>query len=161
MTFHREFTTTTSAARSTIWALWTDINNWSSWNAGVAQAKFTGPFVMGAEFSMTPTGQDAMTSRLVHVDEGVAFTDETLIGDIRVTVEHRFEPTDDRPFECVDLDESIDVFAPSADRGIERVGAVVEPTDIPGIETSQQSPDDLGTIEGFARQSMHGRRRRD
>ena len=95
MTFHREFATTTSAARSTLWALWTDINNWSSWNAGVAQAKLTGPFVNGAEFRMTPNGQDAMTSRLVRVEEGVAFTDETVLGDIRVTVEHRIENTDE------------------------------------------------------------------
>lgn len=94
MTFHREFTTTTTAARFTIWALWTDINSWSSWNAGIAQAKINGPFVNGAEFSMTPTGQDAMTSRLVRVEEGVAFTDETVLGDICVTVEHRIEPLD-------------------------------------------------------------------
>ena len=118
MTFHREFSTNTSAARASIWALWTDINNWPSWNAGVAQAKFTGPFVMGAEFSMTPTGQDAMTSRLVRVDEGVAFTDETLIGDIRVTVEHRFEPTDGGKLRLV---YSARVTGP----GAEHVGAAV------------------------------------
>ena len=118
MTFHREFTTTTSAARSTIWALWTDINNWSSWNAGVAQVKLTGPFVNGAEFSMTPTGQDGMTSRLVRVDEGVAFTDETLMGDIRVTVEHRIEPTDGGKLRLV---YSARVTGP----GAEHVGAAV------------------------------------
>lgn len=49
MPFNREFTTTTSAARSVIWALWTDVNNWPSWNAGVAHAKLTGPFVVGTE----------------------------------------------------------------------------------------------------------------
>jgi hypothetical protein len=94
MSFHREFHTTTSAPRSTIWALWTDINNWATWNAGIAQAKLTGPFVVGAEFSMTPSGQDALTTRLIRVEEGVAFTDETALGDICVTVEHRIEAVD-------------------------------------------------------------------
>ena len=80
--FHREFNTTTTAPRSTIWALWTDINNWASWNAGVAQSHIAGPFVNGATFSMTPAGQDALRCKLTQVQEGVAFTDETVLGDI-------------------------------------------------------------------------------
>nr|WP_295771623.1 SRPBCC family protein [Rhodoferax sp.] len=118
MSFHREFSTTTSAARATIWALWTDINNWSSWNVGVAHAQLTGPFVNGATFSMTPSGQDAMTSRLVRVEEGVAFTDETVLGDICVTVEHRIEPLDASKLRVV---YSAHVTGP----GAEHVGAMV------------------------------------
>ena len=118
MSFHREFSTTTSASRSTIWALWTDINNWSSWNAGVEQAKLSGPFVVGAEFSMTPSGQDAMTSRLIRVEEGVAFIDETVLGDICVTVEHRIEPLDGGKLRIV---YSARVTGP----GAEHVGAAV------------------------------------
>jgi hypothetical protein len=118
MSFHREFSTTTSAARNTIWALWSDVNHWSSWNAGVAQAKLTGPFVVGAEFSMTPAGQEAMTSRLTHVEKGVAFTDETVLGDICVTVEHRIEPMDGGKLRVV---YSAHVTGP----GAEHVGAMV------------------------------------
>lgn len=116
--FHREFHITTNAPRSTLWAIWTDINNWSTWNAGVAQAQLTGPFVDGAEFSMTPTGQEALTSRLVRVEEGVAFTDETVLGDICVTVEHRIEPLDDGKLRVV---YSAQVTGPDA----EHVGAMV------------------------------------
>jgi hypothetical protein len=116
--FHRTFTTTTSASRAAIWALWTDVNNWSSWNAGVAHAQLTGPFVRGAAFSMTPGGQDAMTSRLVHVEEGVAFTDETVLGDICVTVEHRIEPLENGKLRIV---YSAGVTGP----GAEHVGAAV------------------------------------
>ncbi len=116
--FHREFSTTTSASRSTIWSLWTDINNWSSWNAGVEQAKLVGPFVTGAEFSMTPGGQEAMTSRLIRVEDGVAFTDETVLDDICVTVEHRIEPLDGGKLRIV---YSARVTGP----GAEHVGAAV------------------------------------
>ena len=118
MSFHREFSTTTNAPRSTIWSLWTDVNNWSTWNAGVAQAQLIGPFASGAEFSMTPTGQDTMTSRLVRVEEGVAFTDETVLGDICVTVEHRIEPVDGGKLRVV---YSAQMTGP----GAEHVGAMV------------------------------------
>ncbi|MES2952116.1 MAG: SRPBCC family protein [Pseudomonadota bacterium] len=116
--FHREFHTATSATRSAIWALWTDVNNWTRWNAGVEQAHLTGRFVIGAEFSMTPTGQEAMTSRLIRVEEGVAFTDETVLGDICVTVEHRIEPLDGGKLRIV---YSARVTGP----GAEHVGAAV------------------------------------
>ena len=116
--FHREFHTTTTAARSTIWALWSDVNKWSSWNAGIAHAEIKGPFVTGAEFSMTPTGQDAMTTRLTRVEEGVVFTDETVLGDICVTVEHRIEPLDGGTLRLV---YSAQVTGP----GAEHVGAAV------------------------------------
>lgn len=90
--FYREFsTTTTTASRASIWALWADVNHWSRWNAGVEASTLVGPFEAGARFSMTPTGQEAMTSRLVRVEEGVAFTDETVLDDICVTVDHRIE----------------------------------------------------------------------
>lgn len=118
MPFHREFSTTTSATRATVWALWTDVNNWSSWNAGVAEAKLTGPFVVGATFSMTPTGQEALTTRLTRVEEGVVFADETVLGDICVTVEHRIEPLDGDKLRVV---YSARVTGP----GAEHVGAMV------------------------------------
>ncbi len=90
--FNREFHATTTAPRSTVWAIWSDVNNWASWNAGVEQAHIAGPFVSGAEFSMTPGGQQALSCRLTDVEPGVAFTDVTVLGDICVTVEHRIEP---------------------------------------------------------------------
>ncbi len=89
--FNREFHATTTAPRSTVWAIWSDVNNWSSWNAGVEHAHIAGPFVSGATFSMTPGGQDALSCRLTDVEPGVAFTDVTELGDICVTVEHRIE----------------------------------------------------------------------
>ena len=92
MPFHRTFSTTTSASRTSIWALWTDVNNWATWNAGVEQANITEPFAVGATFSMTPSGQEALTVRLTRVEEGVVFADETVLNDICVTVEHRIEP---------------------------------------------------------------------
>jgi hypothetical protein len=41
--FFREFKTTTTATRATVWALWSDVNRWSIWNPGVEQATLVGP----------------------------------------------------------------------------------------------------------------------
>ncbi len=119
MSFHRAFSTTTSASRSAIWTLWTDVNNWSTWNAGVEQARLAGPFVVGATFNMTPSGQEAMTVRLTRVEEGVVFTDETMLDDICVTVEHRIEPVPGS--EKLRVVYSAQVTGP----GAEHVGAAV------------------------------------
>lgn len=116
--FFRTFSTTTTAPFSAIWSLWADVNHWPSWNVGVAQSTLDGPFVTGATFSMTPTGQDTMTSRLIHVEEGVSFTDETVLGDICVTVQHRMEPLHDGQLRVV---YSAQVTGP----GAEHVGAAV------------------------------------
>lgn len=99
--FFREFKTTTTASRQAVWALWSDVNRWSTWNPGTAHAELKGPFVAGAEFSMTPSGQDPMPFRLTQVQEGVSFTDETSMGDICVTVEHRIVERVGEPLELV------------------------------------------------------------
>lgn len=116
--FFREFKTTTTASRATVWALWSDINLWSTWNPGLDHATLVGPFVSGAEFSMTPSGQDAMTSRLTNVEDGYAFTDETVLGDISVTVEHRIVPQDQGPLAIV-------YSARVAGPGAEHIGAAI------------------------------------
>jgi hypothetical protein len=116
--FFREFKTTTTASRATVWALWSDINRWSTWNPGVEQATLVGPFAVGNSFSMTPSGQDALTTRLTHVEEGLAFTDETVLGDISVTVEHRIVPQDQGPLVIV---YSARVTGP----GAEHIGAAI------------------------------------
>lgn len=116
--FFREFKTTTTASRATVWALWSDVNRWSTWNPGVEQATLVGPFAVGNSFSMTPSGQDALTTRLTHVEEGLSFTDETVLGDISVTVEHRIVPQDHGPLAIV---YSARVTGP----GAEHIGAAI------------------------------------
>ncbi len=116
--FNREFHATTTAPRSTVWAIWSDVNHWSTWNAGVEQAHIAGPFVSGAEFTMTPGGQQALRCRLSQVEPGVAFTDVTELGDICVTVEHRIESLDQGQLRVV---YRAQVTGP----GAEQVGAAI------------------------------------
>lgn len=74
-----------------IWSLFRDVTNWPQWNAGIARIEISGPFAAGTSFTMTPTGQDPVTTRLVEVRENVSFLDETRVGALTIYVDHRIE----------------------------------------------------------------------
>jgi uncharacterized protein YndB with AHSA1/START domain len=46
---------TTSATPDAVWRLWSDPNNWSAWNSGIAEAKLNGPLANGTTGAMTTT----------------------------------------------------------------------------------------------------------
>lgn len=43
----------TAASPQTVWKLWSDPSNWSSWNSGIRSAKVDGPLANGAKGEMT------------------------------------------------------------------------------------------------------------
>jgi len=89
--WQQRFDTLTSAAPATVWRLFADVAGWPRWNAGIEAIALHGPFVEGTTFTMKPPGEDAMTSTLRHVVAGRSFEDETVLGEVRVHVEHRVE----------------------------------------------------------------------
>ncbi len=93
--WHREFSILIPATPATVWSLFSDVNGWRRWNAGIEQIELHGPFASGTSFTMKPPGQEAFTSTLLSVVEDAGFIDETVIGDIRVLVDHRIESVDD------------------------------------------------------------------
>lgn len=80
------------AAPARIWQLFADVPGWKAWNAGIDRIELHGLFVAGTTFTMQPPGSDAFVSTLVDVRDHEGFTDETVIDDTRVVVEHRIEP---------------------------------------------------------------------
>ena len=95
--WQRAFDILTPAAPATVWQLLADVDGWASWNAGIEAISLRGPFADGTEFTMKPPGEPAMTSRLVNVVAGCSFEDETVLGEVRVLVDHRVErQPDDR-----------------------------------------------------------------
>ena len=77
------------ARPSAIWALFRDVAGWKSWNPGVEASELEGPFATGTWFTMTPPAADTLRSRLLDVRENECFVDETRVGDLVVTVQHR------------------------------------------------------------------------
>lgn len=79
------------ATPADVWAVFADVPGWKRWNAGIERIELHGPLAAGTTFTMQPPGTDAFVSTLIDVDEHRGFTDETVIGDIRVVVEHRID----------------------------------------------------------------------
>lgn len=82
------------ARPSAIWALFSDVAGWKTWNPGVEASELEGPFETGSWFTMTPTGGEPLRSRLSNVRENECFVDETRVGDLLVTVHHRLTVVD-------------------------------------------------------------------
>jgi hypothetical protein len=89
--WHAEFSLETTATPEAVWGLFSDVERWKEWNAGIEAITIAGPFAVGTEFSMKPPGEDVVVSRLVRVEENVGFTDETRVGDLTILVDHRIE----------------------------------------------------------------------
>lgn len=82
----------TFAAPERVWGLFSNVERWKDWNAGIESIELHGPFVEGTSFTMRPPGQDALMSTLIEVEPNQSFTDETVVGETRVVVSHRLEP---------------------------------------------------------------------
>ena len=81
----------TAAAR--VWQLWSDVASWPRWNAGVARAALHGAFASGSTFEMQlPDGGPLLQSRLLDVQPGERFTDETAFEGVVVRVTHAIAP---------------------------------------------------------------------
>jgi len=91
--WQRSFSILTPAPVAAVWRLFEDVAGWPAWNAGIESISIDGPFADGTAFVMKPPGQDAFTSRLVNVVAQRRFEDETVVGDVRVRVDHRIEPS--------------------------------------------------------------------
>jgi Polyketide cyclase / dehydrase and lipid transport len=81
----------TSAAPEVIWSLWTDVENWGTWNTDIEKIEIRGPFAPGAEITMTPAGQDPVRLTLADVAENDSFTDEARIDGLVLRTTHRLE----------------------------------------------------------------------
>ena len=79
------------ATPANVWKVLCDVPGWKRWNAGIEHITLHGPFATGATFTMQPPGSDAFVSTLIAVDENAGFTDETVVDQTRVIVDHRIE----------------------------------------------------------------------
>lgn len=72
-----------------IWNLWSDVNNWTSWDKGLEECQLTGDFVVGATFSLRPLGGKDLTTTIIEAIPHQKFVDKTEMpfGTIQVTHE--------------------------------------------------------------------------
>ena len=58
-----------------IWQIWTDINNWHTWDSDIEWAKLTEPFRDGSRFYLKPKGGPRVRIVLMDVKHEESFTD--------------------------------------------------------------------------------------
>jgi uncharacterized protein YndB with AHSA1/START domain len=64
-------------SRERVWALWTDVSGWPSWNPGVGRAKLEGLLTEGATGTVRAAGGPTSTLKVVAIEPGRRFVTET------------------------------------------------------------------------------------
>lgn len=76
-----EHSVDTPAAPAAVWALYTDVSSWPSWNSAVAEVNLLGPFAAGATGTLTPPGAGPLPLRIVEAEPDRGYVSETAIAD--------------------------------------------------------------------------------
>lgn len=63
--------------KESIWNLWTDINNWPSWNPGIESCTLHGVFKKGSTFNLKAKKGPFVKITLIRVEQLQRFTDCT------------------------------------------------------------------------------------
>ena len=69
----------TKAKPEAIWALWSKIETWPTWDHGIEGGKVDGPFVAGARGWLKPKGGPKVKFQLLDVQENKHFHDRSFL----------------------------------------------------------------------------------
>ena len=84
-----DYSAETVAEPEAIFDLFRDIATWPRWNPGVESMELDGAFAAGTTGTMKTQGKDPLRTRLLSVEEGRGFEDETEIPGAGVVVRVR------------------------------------------------------------------------
>ena len=87
-----EHTAETDLEPEAIWRVLSDIDSWTAWDTSMDQISIHGPLAIGTTISMTPSGQDQITSTIVEVEPNRRYADETSFGGVMLRFCHSLEP---------------------------------------------------------------------
>ena len=94
MTFEYERTVTTSASPGEVWALWSDVGSWHSWDPAVERVALEGHFAEGAAGMLSLVGGVEAPFVLEIVEPGGRFLDRLTIGDLVIRIDHQVSAVD-------------------------------------------------------------------
>lgn len=83
------------AAPESVYALFSDVATWPSWNAGVANIDIDGPFATGTTARMTFPDGSELPFTITWAEPGVGYEDLTVVPDAGVEVRVRHEARPD------------------------------------------------------------------
>jgi len=85
--------TTTGVSQEQIWKVISNVNQWSTWDAGVQSAELLGKFESSSSFLLHPKGGPKIKIKLVEVKEKSYFKDMTTFPLAKMYGEHWYEET--------------------------------------------------------------------
>ena len=80
----------TQAPADQIWALWTDVSTWKSWDQGLADAELDGPMGLGATGRIIPHAGPSSRFEVTAFEDGQSYTFETQLPLARLVVTRSF-----------------------------------------------------------------------
>ena len=73
-----------------VWKIWTDVNQWHTWQPDIEYAKLDGDFKVGNTFRLKPRGGQGVSIEIVKTEYGRQFTDLTRFPGARMFGCHEF-----------------------------------------------------------------------
>jgi hypothetical protein len=89
--WYGEHSVVTSASRVRIWALWSDVAHWNSWDQTVEASQLIGSFAVGGVIAIKPAGGPQLRSTIVACDQLSCFTNESRLPLARLAFTHTLE----------------------------------------------------------------------
>lgn len=78
-----------------LWRVWSDVNQWHTWQPDLEFARMTGDFAAGNRFSLRPKGGPTVNIEIVRAEPNRAFVDLTRFPGARMYGSHEFLPLED------------------------------------------------------------------
>lgn len=85
----------TDVTASQLWKVWTNINEWHTWQDDIDYAKIEGSFQKGNVFLLKPKGGPKVSIEIIRAEENVNFTDLTRFPLATMIGSHDFIQSDD------------------------------------------------------------------
>jgi hypothetical protein len=89
-----QHTATTSAPASAVWSALRDLHSGIPLGPASDRFELHGPFAVGTRITVTPQGQEAMTSRIVELEPERVYADRTEFGPLALTFRHTLSERD-------------------------------------------------------------------
>jgi hypothetical protein len=78
----------TTATPATVWALWSDVATWPTWDPAVERVSIDGAFAARATGTMTLRGGIEAPFTLEVVTPGARYLDQLTVGDLVIRIDH-------------------------------------------------------------------------
>ena len=88
-----DYTATTALSPARVWGALRGLHTGELRYEGADRFEAHGPFAIGTELSVTPVGQDTMTSTIIELVENERYADTTSFGGLTLVFRHTLEPS--------------------------------------------------------------------